>query len=244
MSHHNHRQRGMLARHTEYCLLPVLQIDEEIMRAGLCDMDRGELRPCERAGTFQSFPRDPRPCVCLSSCHASWCSPPTVVPSACMRRRRSYSFFGFPDEIRVERSSQTLPVLFRGQAASGGRARRVGCGRHGSGHVRRSLLAGFSLVGRSGIEPAPPSGHEWWRTCYTALDADRRLESGRAIRFPFSHVRSQYCSPSSIGGTVTRSVRSRTEPDSWAGGIRTRDLRIKRPALYSAELQPRACPPS
>lgn len=62
------------------------------MRAGLCDMDRGELRPCERAGTFQSFPRDPRPCVCLSSCHASWCSPPTVVPSACMRRLRSYSF--------------------------------------------------------------------------------------------------------------------------------------------------------
>lgn len=123
-------------------------------------------------------------------------------------------FLGFPNEILVERSSQTRTILFRRQSASGGRSRFAGRVWHGFGHCTTSLLAWlFFLVGRSGIEPAPPSGHEWWRTCCTALDPGRRLESGRAIRLPFSHIRSQYCSPSSIGGTATRSVRSRTEPD-------------------------------
>lgn len=150
MSHHNHRQRDMLARHTEYCLLPVLQIDEEIMRAGLRDMDRGELRPCERAGTFQSFPRDPRPCVCLSSCHASWCSPPTVVPSACMRRRRSYSFLasqmksGLNDRRRLAAYSLGVNPRPVGAAGLPGMFGMV------------SFIAGTFLFAAGGVEHGPP----------------------------------------------------------------------------------------
>ncbi len=150
ISHHNHRQRGMLARHTEYCLLPVLQIDEEIMRAGLRDMDRGELRPCERAGTFQSFPRDPRPCVCLSSCHASWCSPPTVVPSACMRRRRSYSFLasrmksGLNDRRRLAAYSLGVNPRPVGAAGLPGMFGMV------------SFIAGTFLFAAGGVEHGPP----------------------------------------------------------------------------------------
>lgn len=71
------------------------------------------------------------------------------------------------------------------------------------------------------------------RHCLLRNRGGRRVE-----RLPFSHVRSQYSSPSSIGGTATRSVRSRTEPDSWAGGIRTRDLRIKRPVLCPLSYSP------
>lgn len=45
-------------------------------------------------------------------------------------------FFGFPDEIRVERSSQTLDVLSWGQSASGGRSRFAGRVWYGFVHCR------------------------------------------------------------------------------------------------------------
>ena len=120
------------------------------MRAGLRDMDRGELRPCERAGTFQSFPRDPRPCVCLSSCHASWCSPPTVMPSACMRRRRSYSFLasrmksGLNDRRRLAAYSLGVNPRPVGAAGLPGMFGMV------------SFIAGTFLFTAGGVEHGPP----------------------------------------------------------------------------------------
>lgn len=50
--------------------------------------------------------------VGLSSCHASWGSPPTVVPPACMRRRRSYSFLASRMKSGLNDRRRLVPYSF------------------------------------------------------------------------------------------------------------------------------------
>ena len=164
------------------------------------------------------------PCVWPSSGHASWCSPPAVVPPACMRRRRSYSFLasrmksGLNDRRRL--STYSL----------GGNPRPVGAVGFPGMFGMVSFIAGTFLFAAGGVEHGPPVVARRPRRLFPQL-VDQLWEplvpDGRVSRIGRNH-------PMGLPPTLTgiqprprkvRPCRSGKPPvpvgGSWAGGIRT-----------------------